>query len=171
MFGVTGRNEYRNGGSRDGHPSGLPRPYGGRGRGRGNSSNNERHDSGFDAPTWGSDTKDGNDGLGNFPGAKVQNSPGKEAFPGGWGAGGSGSGDSSWADGGGSGWAGRAGSNDNDGWGQESGGGVGGWGGAGANAAANAAADNEPSGWGSDTKKKGSTSGTSGWGSSGGGGW
>lgn len=172
----TGRNEYRNGGSRDGHPSGLPRPYGGRGRGRGtyndsrgNSSNNERHDSGFDAPTWGSDTKDGNDGLGNFPGAKVQNSPGKEAFPGGWGAGGSGSGDSSWADGGGSGsgWAGRAGSNDNDGWGQESGGGVGGWGGAGANAAA----DNEPSGWGSDTKKKGSTNGTSGWGSSGGGGW
>lgn len=26
MFGFTGRN----GGSRDGHPSGLPRPYGGR---------------------------------------------------------------------------------------------------------------------------------------------
>lgn len=27
MFGFTGRN----GGSRDGHPSGLPRPYGGHG--------------------------------------------------------------------------------------------------------------------------------------------
>ncbi|KAM5550549.1 transcription elongation factor SPT6 [Rosa sericea] len=162
----TGRNDYRNGGGRDGHPSGLPRPYGGRGRGRGtyndSRGNNERHDSGFDGPTWGSDTKDGNDGLGNFPGAKVQNSPGREAFPGGWGTGGSGSGGgSSWAAGGGSGW------------GQESGGGSGGWGGAAAN---DAAADNEPSGWGSDSKKKGSGDGASGWGSQsggggGGGGW
>ncbi|XP_008244088.1 PREDICTED: transcription elongation factor SPT6 [Prunus mume] len=161
----TGRNDYRNGGSRDGHPSGLPRPYGGRGRGRGtynnnrgNSTGNERQDSGYDAPTWGADSKDRDDGLGNFPGAKVQNSPGREAFPGGWGAGGSGSGGSNWGGGSGSGW------------GQGSGG-AGGWGGAGAN---DAAADNGTSGWGSDPKIKGSDNGSSGWGSEpkrGGGGW
>ncbi|XP_021816843.1 transcription elongation factor SPT6 homolog [Prunus avium] len=161
----TGRNDYRNGGSRDGHPSGLPRPYGGRGRGRGtynnrgNSTGNERQDSGYDAPTWGADSKDRDDGLGNFPGAKVQNSPGREAFPGGWGAGGSGSGGSSWGGGSGSGW------------GQGSGG-AGGWGGAGAN---DAAADNGTTGWGSDPKIKGSDNGSSGWGSEpkrgGGGGW
>ncbi|XP_050388044.1 transcription elongation factor SPT6 homolog [Argentina anserina] len=150
-----GRSDYRNGGGRDGHPSGAPRPYGGRGRGRGtyndNRGNNERHDSGFDGSTWGSDTKDGNDGLGNFPGAKVLNSPGREAFPGGWGTGGSGTGGSSWAAAGGSG---------------GSGGSSGGWGGA----ANDAATDNEPSRWDSDLKKKGD--GTSGWGSqSGGGGW
>lgn len=34
MFGFTGRN----GGSRDGHPSGLPRPYGGRHGGHGGAS-------------------------------------------------------------------------------------------------------------------------------------
>ncbi|XP_004309652.1 PREDICTED: transcription elongation factor SPT6-like [Fragaria vesca subsp. vesca] len=144
----TGRNDYRNGGGRDGHPSGLPRPYGGRGRGRVTYND-----------TWGSDAKDGNDGLGNFPGAKVQNSPGREAFPGVWGTDGSSSG-------GGSGWAGGGAS----GWGKESGGGTGGWGG-GAN---DAAPDNEHSGWGSDSKKKGSSDGTSGWGSQsggGGGGW
>ncbi|KAM0990765.1 hypothetical protein ACFX2C_009237 [Malus domestica] len=141
----TGRSDHRNGGSRDGHPSGLPRPYGGRGRGRGaynnrgNSTGNERQDSGYDAPAWGSDSKDGDDGLGNFPGAKIQNSPGREAFPGGWGAGGSGSG------GGGSSWGGGAGSSGNDAWG--------------------GAADNGTSGWGSDAKKKGSGDGDSGWGS------
>ncbi|XP_039160120.1 transcription elongation factor SPT6 homolog [Eucalyptus grandis] len=94
----TGR-DYRNSGGRDGHPSGLPRPYGGRGRGRASYNNrgssitsNDRPDSGYDAPRWDSGNKDGGDGWGSFPGAKVQNSPGREAFPGGWGAGGSGSG-------------------------------------------------------------------------------
>nr|POF00640.1 transcription elongation factor spt6 like [Quercus suber] len=113
----TGRNDYRNGGGRDGHPSGLPRPYGGRGRGRGsynssrgNSSGNERQDSGYDAPKWDSTTKDGEDGWGSFPGAKVQNSPGREAFPGGWGGSGSGSG-------GGNSWGGGASGNENAGWG------------------------------------------------------
>lgn len=81
-------------GRRDEHPSGVPRPYGGgRGRGRGSynnssrghNSNNERQDSGYGGSRWGSSTKDGDDGLSNFPGAKVQNSPGREAFPGGWG--------------------------------------------------------------------------------------
>ena len=73
----------------------MPRPYGGgrgrgRGRGRGSynnrgdNSNNERQDSGYGG-RWGSNnTKDSDDGLSNFPGAKVQNSPGREAFPGGW---------------------------------------------------------------------------------------
>ncbi|KAI4348564.1 hypothetical protein L6164_009273 [Bauhinia variegata] len=110
----TGRSDYRNNGNRDEHPSGVPRPYGGgRGRGRGsynssrgNSSNNERQDSGYSSGRWGSVTKDG-DGLNNFPGAKVQNSPGREAFPSGWVSGGS-AGDSGW---GGSG----ASANDNSG--------------------------------------------------------
>ncbi|KAB2010238.1 hypothetical protein ES319_D10G224600v1 [Gossypium barbadense] len=86
----TGRNDYRNSSSRDGHPSGAPRPYGGRGRGRGsyNSSRgqNEGQDSSYNGtPKRDSGNKRGEDGLGNFPGAKVQNSPGREAFPGGWG--------------------------------------------------------------------------------------
>ncbi|XP_042510385.1 transcription elongation factor SPT6 homolog isoform X2 [Macadamia integrifolia] len=93
----TGRNDYRNGGDRHGHPSGVPRPYGGRGRGRGsyngrgNDSSNERLDSSYGSSRWGSGSKDGDDGWNNFPGAKVQNSPGREAFPGGWGGGGGGS--------------------------------------------------------------------------------
>ncbi|CAK9170436.1 unnamed protein product [Ilex paraguariensis] len=95
----TGRSDYRNGSGQDGdgHPSGLPRPYGGRGRGRGrgsynsgrgSSSSNDRQDSDYGSQKWGS--KDADDGWGSFPGAKVQNSPGREAFPGGWGGGGSG---------------------------------------------------------------------------------
>ncbi|XWS08222.1 hypothetical protein CRYUN_Cryun41cG0061200 [Craigia yunnanensis] len=113
----TGRNDYRNSSSRDGHPSGLPRPYGGRGRGRGsyNSSrgHNEGQDSSYDdTPKWDSGTKKGDDGWGNFPGAKVQNSPGREAFPGGWGTSGTESG---------SGWGGDKGGattdNGSSGWG------------------------------------------------------
>ncbi|XP_065853878.1 transcription elongation factor SPT6 homolog [Euphorbia lathyris] len=45
----TGRKEYKNGSNRDGHQSGIPRPYGGRGHGcRGNNTGNDRQDSGFD---------------------------------------------------------------------------------------------------------------------------
>lgn len=126
----TGRNDYRNGGGRDGHPSGVPRPYGGRGRGRGtyngrgDSNRTERQNSGYGTPKWDSAGKEGEDGWSNFPGAKVQNSPGREAFPGGWGTGGSGSG--------GSNWGGSATGNGNGGWGggggTDSGGGGGGWG-------------------------------------------
>lgn len=120
----TGRGDYRNSGNRDEHPSGVPRPYvggrGGRGRGRGSysnssrghNSNSERQDSGYGATRWGSAAKDGDDDLRNFPGAKVQNSPGREAFPGGW--------DGSAGDG--SGWGGGASTSDNNGWGQRSGG-------------------------------------------------
>ncbi|KAJ7972055.1 Transcription elongation factor spt6 [Quillaja saponaria] len=118
----TGRNDYRNNSSRVGHPSRLPQPYGGRGRGRGSnysswgsSTGNERQDSGYDAPRWGSVTKDGNDGLSNFPVAKVLNSPGREAFPGSWGTDGGGGGGSSWGGNAGSSWAG-AGANDTDAW-------------------------------------------------------
>lgn len=86
----VGRGDYRNGDGHDRHPSGLPRPYagsGGRGRGRGGgrgSYNSSRgHDDRHDSHRW--DSKDsGDDGWGSFPGAKVQNSPGREAFPGGW---------------------------------------------------------------------------------------
>ncbi|XWS65425.1 hypothetical protein CRYUN_Cryun05aG0111700 [Craigia yunnanensis] len=65
------------------------------GRGSYNSSRGhyEGQDSSYDdTPKWDSGTKKGDDGWGNFPGAKVQNSPGREAFPGGWGTAGSGSG-------------------------------------------------------------------------------
>ncbi|KAG6769045.1 hypothetical protein POTOM_024660 [Populus tomentosa] len=117
-----GRNDYRSGGSRDGHQSGAPRPYSGRGRGRGSYSNgggsnsgNERRDSGYDKPRWDSGTKDGDEGWGSFPGAKVQNSPGREAFPGGWGTG---------ASSGGNGWGGGASGGDNSGWGHGTGGGT-----------------------------------------------
>ncbi|XP_075639459.1 transcription elongation factor SPT6-like isoform X4 [Castanea sativa] len=167
----TGRNDYRNGGGRDGHPSGLPRPYGGRGRGRGsynssrgNSSGNERQDSGYDAPKWDSTTKDGEDGWGSFPGAKVQNSPGREAFPGGWGGSGSGSGSGS-GGGGGNSWGGGASGNENAGWGD-----------AGTN---DAGTDNGGSGWGTAPKRSSSQSqagngwsgGSGGGGGGGGGGW
>ncbi|KAL6988106.1 Transcription elongation factor spt6 [Sarracenia purpurea var. burkii] len=88
----SGRGDYRNGGNRDGHPSGLPRPYGERGRGRGPynsgrgySPGNDRQDPDYGSRKWGA--KDGDAGWGSFPGAKVQNSPGREAFPGGWGGG------------------------------------------------------------------------------------
>ncbi|XP_023537141.1 transcription elongation factor SPT6 homolog isoform X2 [Cucurbita pepo subsp. pepo] len=135
----TGRNDNRNSGSRDGHPSGLPRPYGGRGRGRGsynnNRGNNERPDSSYDSSRWDSSSKDGDDGLSNFPGAKIQNSPGKEAFPGGWSSGGSGGGggnglSDSGSGGGGGGWGGTGG-NSKGNWGGGGGSGPsnsGGWG-------------------------------------------
>ncbi|KAI4378424.1 hypothetical protein MLD38_015904 [Melastoma candidum] len=89
----TGRNDYRGGDGRDGYHGGVPRPYGGRGRGRdsynnyrGDNSNHDRQDSGYEAPRWDSGNKDGGDGWGSFSSAK--NSPGKEAFSGGWGGGG-----------------------------------------------------------------------------------
>ncbi|MBA0598482.1 hypothetical protein Gorai_008242, partial [Gossypium raimondii] len=82
----------RTGRGRDGHQSGAPR--GGRGRGRGGSYNSNRgrnngQDSSYDdTPKWdsGSSKKGDDGGWGSFPGAKVQNSPGTDAFPGGWGA-------------------------------------------------------------------------------------
>lgn len=80
----------------------MDRPYGrGRGRGgyheRGNNGGNEGRSSGYGSSKWGSDSKDNDDELSKFPGAKVQNSPGKEAFPGSWGGRGSGgSGSSDW---------------------------------------------------------------------------
>lgn len=132
MF-CSGRTDYRSSGNRDDHPSGLPRPYGGgRGRGRGSynsrGNHNGRQDSGFNSARWGSVTKDGDDGLSNFPGAKVQNSPGREAFPGGWGSGaasGWGSGDGAGdADQGSSGWGSGLKKSD-DGWSANAGGGTG----------------------------------------------
>ncbi|XP_065853153.1 transcription elongation factor SPT6 homolog [Euphorbia lathyris] len=81
----TGRNEYRNVSNRDGHQSGIQRPYSGWGHGRrGNNTGNDRQDSGFGNKNsrWDSGPKgSGGGGWGNFPGAKVQNSPGREAFP------------------------------------------------------------------------------------------
>ncbi|GAB4839176.1 hypothetical protein Ancab_028702 [Ancistrocladus abbreviatus] len=104
----TGRNDYGNGAC-GGHPSGVPRPYGGHGRGRGSQKrdrdggNFDRQDSGYGSkwsldkknghgPKWGSSAnEDGDNSWGSFPGAKVQNSPGREAFLGGWGRSGDGS--------------------------------------------------------------------------------
>ncbi|XP_058203463.1 transcription elongation factor SPT6 homolog [Rhododendron vialii] len=116
-----GNGDYR-GSNQDGHPSGLPRPYGGRGRGRGS------HNSSGD-----NDGNDGRDGWGSFPGAKVQNSPGREAFPGGWGGGGSGDGVS--------------GGGVSGGWGSSGGGGGGGWGSSGGGSG-DADAGGGNSGWG-----------------------
>ncbi|KAK8925663.1 hypothetical protein KSP39_PZI018098 [Platanthera zijinensis] len=124
-------------GGRDGHPSGLPRPGRGRGRGRGRDSDHGNS-------KWGSNSNVEDGGLSNFAGAKVQDSPGRERFPGGWGGssgrGGGGWGSSSPAEageGGGSGWSGSAGGgfggrgrgnarNDRGGWGGDDAGGGGG---------------------------------------------
>ncbi|KAI5427477.1 Transcription elongation factor spt6, variant 2 [Lathyrus oleraceus] len=156
----TGRPDYRNNGNRDEHPSGLPRPYGGgRGRGRGSYSNSSRghnsnHERRAGATRWGSAVKDGDDSLSNFPGAKVQNSPGREAFPGGWGGGASGGDKSGWGGGanGGdkSGWGGGASVGDKSGWGGgASGGDKSGWG------AGPSDAEQGNSGWGTGSKKAG----------------
>ncbi|KAK6928905.1 Spt6, SH2 domain [Dillenia turbinata] len=164
----AGRNDH----SRDGRPSGAPRPYGGRGRGRGSYSggrgnnNNDRQHSGYGSSNWGSSAKDGdgNSGWGSLPAAKVQNSPGRESFPGGWGSSESGSGGGNW---GGDGGAGNTG-----GWGQESGGGSGGnWGGGWFSGSKDDAGANAPdSGWGGGSKK-GSGNGWSGSGGDSRGGW
>ncbi|KAJ6363606.1 hypothetical protein OIU78_003727 [Salix suchowensis] len=91
-------------------------------------------------PKWDSGTKDGDEGWGSFPGAKVQNSPGKEAFPGGWGTG---------ASSGGSGWGGGASGGDNSGWGGGASGGT----------------DSRNSGRGTSSSKRDSAQG--GWGAAG----
>ncbi|KAL3533413.1 hypothetical protein ACH5RR_006934 [Cinchona calisaya] len=179
----TGRNDHGNGGNQDGHPSGLPRPYSGRGRGRGRgrgsygggrgNNNNSRHDGDHNSQKWGS--KDGEDGLGGFPGAKVENSPGREAFPGGWGGGGSGSGgwggsttDGGSSGGGGGGW-GDVGGGGSNGWGGNSAGGTGGGGGGwGHGTGTDVGTDAGTSGWGG-SKKSSGWSGSSGGGS--GSGW
>ncbi|KAI7996881.1 hypothetical protein LOK49_LG10G02492 [Camellia lanceoleosa] len=171
----SGRGDYKNGGNRDGHPSGVPRPFGGRGRGRGGRGNNDRQDSDYSSQKWGA--KDGGEGWSSFPGAKVQNSPGREAFPGGWGGGGSGGGGGS--DGGGGGWGSSSGGG-GGGWGSEGGGGGGGsgWGeGGGGGGSGGDDADAGSSGWGG-TKKSSApqqSGGGGGWSGSsskgGGGGW
>ncbi|XP_028074126.1 transcription elongation factor SPT6 homolog [Camellia sinensis] len=173
----SGRGDYKNGGNRDGHPSGVPRPFGGRGRGRGGRGNNDRQDSDYSSQKWGA--KDGGEGWSSFPGAKVQNSPGREAFPGGWGGGGSGGGGSS--DGGGGGWGSSGGGGGGGGgWGSDGGGGGGGsgWGqGDGGGGSGGDDADAGSSGWGG-TKKSSApqqSGGGGGWSGSsskgGGGGW
>ncbi|KAE8714781.1 4-alpha-glucanotransferase DPE2-like isoform X1 [Hibiscus syriacus] len=176
----------RSGRGRDGHPSGAPRPYGGqgRGRGRGGRGRNERQDSSYgDTPKWdsGSSKKGDDDGWGSFPGAKVQNSPGREAFPGGWGASGteSGGGTGGWGAsgtesgsvyGGGGGWGAS---------GTESGNGKGGGGGWGAYGTKSGTGKGGGGGGGWDASESGSgKGGGGGWGASesgsgkgGGGGW
>ncbi|XAR62643.1 hypothetical protein NMG60_11017483 [Bertholletia excelsa] len=143
----SGRGDYRNGGDRDGHPSGIPRPHGGRGRGRGGSysggrgsggSGNDRQDSDYGSQKWSS--KDDGGGWGSFPGAKLHNSPGREAFPGGWG--GSGGGSSGSGGGGSSGWGGS-----NNGGNDDSGGGSSGWGGT--NGGGSGGGGRGSGGWGS----------------------
>ncbi|KAM7257034.1 hypothetical protein ACFE04_012775 [Oxalis oulophora] len=90
----TGRNDYRSRSGRDGHhPSGAPRPHSGRGRGRGSYSGSSRahssnNNDNYDTPKRDSANKNDDGGWGSFPGAKVNISPGKEAFPGGWAGGG-----------------------------------------------------------------------------------
>ncbi|XP_077219251.1 global transcription factor group B1 [Tasmannia lanceolata] len=173
----TGRNDYRSGGVRDGHPSGLPRPYGGRGRerGRGNNNGGDGNDSGYGSSKWGeSGPKDDDGGWGSFPGAKVQNSPGREAFPGGWGSSSNANADSGWGAGAGAGsgsGSGGGGGKGTSGWVSGSGGG---WdsGGLKDPGASSSVPETGNSGWGS--KRTGSAppdSGNGGWSGGGGGGW
>ncbi|XP_068664398.1 transcription elongation factor SPT6 homolog isoform X2 [Aristolochia californica] len=86
----TGRNDYRNGDSRDGHPSGAPRSHGGHGQGRVAGSYYDGGNDNGGASKWGSASK-GGDGWSNFPSSKVSSSPGRDAFSGGWDSSGSGS--------------------------------------------------------------------------------
>ncbi|CAI9099411.1 OLC1v1036228C1 [Oldenlandia corymbosa var. corymbosa] len=167
---TSGRNDYRNGSSQEGHPSGMPRPYGGRGRGRGpgrgrgsgsyvgGRGNYNRQDEDCGSEKWGS--KDG------------------EAFAGGWGVGGNGTG-GGWGgntstDGGSSGWGGGNASNDGggSGWGTTDGGRSGG---EGSSSGWGAGASGNGGGRGSGTGGWGNDSGNSGWGNSkqsqSGGGW
>lgn len=143
---VIGRGDYRNG---DGHSSGAPRPYGGRGRGRGRGGGRgggDRQDSDRSSQKWGSKDSDNGGGWGDFPGAKVQNSPGRDIFSGSWGGGGSG------GSGGGTGW-GNWGQGDD----KAADGGNSGWGGGGSDKGADAG----NSGWGS--KKSSDDGGGGGW--------
>ncbi|KAL8254572.1 hypothetical protein R6Q59_032793 [Mikania micrantha] len=73
---IAGRSDYRNGGGHDGHPSGLPRPYGGGGgrRGRGRGSYNIREIKGGNGRS-----KDGEDGWGGFSGGGSKNSVSSQA--------------------------------------------------------------------------------------------
>ncbi|KAG2242872.1 hypothetical protein Bca52824_095280 [Brassica carinata] len=112
--------EYRNGGGRgDGHPSGAPRPYGGRGRGRGRRDNNsEREDGNGD---WGNNNTGTGDGgwgsSGGGGGGWGSESGGKKSDgAGGWGS-------ESGGGGGGGGWGNESGgkkSSEDGGWGKES---------------------------------------------------
>ncbi|KAF3790785.1 Transcription elongation factor [Nymphaea thermarum] len=101
----TGRGDYRNGNARDGHPSGLPRPYGNdRGRGgRGGRGHRDGQDS-FTS-NWGqsSDSKDGGGGGGgwggSFGGTNASKSPSRGDAPGTWGSSGAwGSGGAEWGE-------------------------------------------------------------------------
>ncbi|XP_057785560.1 LOW QUALITY PROTEIN: transcription elongation factor SPT6 homolog [Salvia miltiorrhiza] len=103
----SGRGDYRNG---DGHPSGAPRPYGGRGRGRGRGRGSDsygggrgdRQDQDRGSQKWGSKDGDSGGGWGSgFSGSKAQDSPGSW---GGGGGGGGGGGSSNAGDGGSTGW-------------------------------------------------------------------
>ena len=81
------------GGSQDRHPSGLTtKPHVEQSHcnynSRRGSNTNGGKGSGYGSTfQWGSDCTNGSgieNGWKNFPGAKIQNSPGREAFPGGW---------------------------------------------------------------------------------------
>ncbi|XP_047942817.1 transcription elongation factor SPT6 homolog [Salvia hispanica] len=130
----SGRGDYRNG---DGHPSGAPRPYGGRGRGRGRgrgsdsygNGRGDRQDQDRGSQRWGSKDGDGGGGWGSgFSGSKAQDSPGGGSWGGGGGGGNAGEGSStgwgSWggdaggsgADAGNSGWGDAKKSSDGGGW-------------------------------------------------------
>ncbi|KAG6411761.1 hypothetical protein SASPL_129845 [Salvia splendens] len=122
----SGRGDYRNG---DGHPSGAPRPYGGRGRGRGRGRGSDSYGNGRDdrqdqdrgSQKWGWKDGDGGGGWGSgFSGSKAQDSlggggnagEGSSTGWGNWGGDGGGSG----ADAGNSGWGDAKKSSDGGGW-------------------------------------------------------
>ncbi|KAG9454791.1 hypothetical protein H6P81_007695 [Aristolochia fimbriata] len=79
----TGGNDYRNSGSRGGHPSGTPRPHGGHGWAR------EVVSVHGGASKWAFVSKEGGDGRSAYSSSTVRNSPSREAFSSGWGSSGS----------------------------------------------------------------------------------
>ncbi|KAL1821112.1 hypothetical protein ACET3Z_015981 [Daucus carota] len=154
----AGRGDFKNGGSQDGHPSGIPRPYGGRGRGRGRgrgSYNGSGRGDGYssgkqDVDTWTqSDDKWGGNGSGD--GKNTVGWDGSGGTAGGWGGSGGGS------DGTAGGWGGSGGGSDGT---------AGGWGGSGGGTDGSAGGGTTP-GWGG--SGGGSDGNAGGWGGSGGG--
>nr|XP_017246885.1 PREDICTED: transcription elongation factor SPT6-like isoform X2 [Daucus carota subsp. sativus] len=168
----AGRGDFKNGGSQDGHPSGIPRPYGGMGRGRGRgrgSYNGSGRGDGYssgkqDVDTWTqSDDKWGGNGSGD--GKNTGGWDGSGGTAGGWGGSGGGS------DGTAAGWGGSGGGTDGTagGWGGSGGGSdgtAGGWGGSGGGTDGSAGGGTTR-GWGG--SGGGSEGNAGGWGGSGGG--
>ncbi|KAL8133543.1 hypothetical protein AgCh_008853 [Apium graveolens] len=136
----AGRGDLRNGGSQDGHPSGIPRPNGGRGSGRGRGRGS--YDGSGRGNGRSSNKKDLDSGIQSYGGGDT----------GGWG--GNGGGDDATTGSGGSsgGWGGTSGNDSGGGsgggWGGSGGDTAGGWGVSGGDARGGGSGGDTAGGWG-----------------------